>query len=437
VILQQQVTYLQCAMKPKHNCPEIFKFYQLYFKILWKLGILPFKFHPEQIQLLAPQLKDFPKTLFRINWFYVNLMLAKNSILVLVELIPRDGINDETFGRDAGLIFKLVWFLSILMYWAMFSILRRNKADWIDTISMWIRMEKFMSGNIGYFYEFRFEKACTCGINQNFEPLYRTELGFEDDAETCRRKAIRCILIVKIYGVFITFGVIIVGLMFVWIPRFPLFLYSIVPISWDTCHATLILKMAAGLFELYLGAIAGGCCSLFVFIFGYVSISISNAVLKLRKLSDLKLQRSKCRWDLDSSHILVYKALQVLAGRFNHTFNQLAFVLETVFFCGTSILIYAVICIQSSVLLWMIFLYLALVVLGMDIALFLPVASFNSRSSKLLIHFKGITRGILRRQVNGCSRLKLTPLELHSISRKTVLEYIYLLTNYIVFLVYK
>jgi len=220
------------------------------------------------------------------------------------------------------------------------------------------------------------------------------------------------------------------------IPRFPLFIYCLVPEILENFSfiLTILVKTICGAFEFYFTYLAFGCCTMFFFIFGYIAVSISKSVLKLMEVVQRKSR--KTRWNFDYSHILVYKSIQILVGRINYTFNEMAFGLEVIFFSATCIILYALICLQHSVYQWGMFLYISCFAITMDIALFLPIASFNSNSRKLLIQLKEVTRGLMRYRVAGCSPLTFKPVGIHGISRRTVLQYILVLTNYVAFLVY-
>ena len=239
----------------------------------------------------------------------------------------------------------------------------------------------------------------------------------------------------KGYGWNLFVGNVLLGSLIWWRPRLPLFIYSLVPKAWEGSPGTGIIKVLFGLFDFYHGFVSAASSLVFCLIFGYIPISISNSVQKLQKVADLKLKGR--RWESDSSNILTYKALQVLVGRFNHTFNLMAFISEAVFMTGTSILIFAAICLHSSLLIWLLFFYLAAILVILNVCLFLPIAEFKSRSEKLLNHLKGVTRGYLNYKVKGCVALKVSPLGIHTICHSTILNWSDAMTSFVMSIIYR
>jgi len=238
----------------------------------------------------------------------------------------------------------------------------------------------------------------------------------------------------KTFGAIITIGSTGTLSLVFRIPRFHLFLYWFVPLSWDGYFPTIFIRVFSGALEFYFAYMSFGCCTVFFFLFGYIAVSISYSVAKLGKIIDMKCR--KVRWDFDYTHILIYKGIQILVGRINFVFNRLAFGLEIIFFCTTSIVLYGLICIENSVYEFVLFLYISGFAAALNISLFLPIATLNYQSKKLLVRFRSTTRGVLRRRVAGCLPLTFRPVGIHSISRKTVLQYILVLTNLVVFLIY-
>lgn len=257
----------------------------------------------------------------------------------------------------------------------------------------------------------------------------------QESRETDIQKTSLFIKLFKIYRSNIACGVGVYAAWIAWVPRFPVFAYSLAPLAWDRdpCLGTIILKVIFGIFEFYFCVVAVGSFTLSFITFGVIPLSLKNALQKLRNAVDFRLGLNN--WIFNYSPIRAYKALQVLVGRFNFAFNGISFNLETALFCCTSICIYGVVRLQTSLFHWIFFIYLSFLALAFDICLLLPMAALNSSSEKLLRHFRGITRGVLRSEVDGCSCLKVSPLGIHSVSRATVLQYVNVVTDYTVFLV--
>jgi len=129
----------------KNRRPEIFRFYSLYFRAISSLGVLPYEFDSRSLTLIRST-KRLSKIMFQLNWAHVNIFLAKNTLLLLLDLFPNAFEGNSVVSRQGVIIFKLIWFASIFTFWTMFYLIRQHEEEWTTTISMWIQMERYVSG---------------------------------------------------------------------------------------------------------------------------------------------------------------------------------------------------------------------------------------------------------------------------------------------------
>ena len=128
-----------------YESPEIFKFYKLYFLVMFKIGIFPFQFDGKYARLVFQVQDSFYKKLSVFNRIYTQIYLSKNCSLLFVEPFLHSSTHDIVT-REATIVFKIIWFFFSLLYSTVFYIIDKNQEEWAETISMWIRLDKYISG---------------------------------------------------------------------------------------------------------------------------------------------------------------------------------------------------------------------------------------------------------------------------------------------------
>lgn len=129
--------------------PEIYKFYEQIFRFVSRFGLLSFKLDLKTSTLISP-IQGISLYLFKFNCFYMTVFLLKNVVIVLVELIPKSQIIEEseigTGDRAVVTTLKIIWLVASLSYWIQVVVGWNYQDEWKNVLSIWIRMESCIPG---------------------------------------------------------------------------------------------------------------------------------------------------------------------------------------------------------------------------------------------------------------------------------------------------
>src|SRR4051812_29052525 len=109
--------HLGCGEWPRATTPEIFKFYEIFFRHMSNAGIFAHIFDTKDIKLILSTSKCC-KRMLDFNWIYCNVFAVKCIVMLLLECFAQNSSeSSEDLSRGIAATFKFVWFFNSAIMW--------------------------------------------------------------------------------------------------------------------------------------------------------------------------------------------------------------------------------------------------------------------------------------------------------------------------------
>jgi len=258
-----------------------------------------------------------------------------------------------------------------------------------------------------------------------------SEFGFPDPPEKIMKRTKLMILIFKSFVYSIRFGASSLVALFWFDPRFPIFLYSFFEFESELSENysaidAFLLKVVFALFECSFLFFILGIYTLGFILLPIISLSLINCLDKLTKVKATGAAGTE-------KVLLVYKRLEKLSYGLEVNFRGLILIMELVSLVATSVFMYALITFTDSLFQTLFNLIVVSFFTGIMGLLYYPIAVLNVKSIIFLGFMQKLPAGKQSARILGtCQPLLIKPFRLHTIRFRTILEYITLVTSYVV-----